>query len=173
MPSVSIYLKVSLGFILSIWSHVSRMVDVGGQRSERRKWIHCFENVTSIIFLAAISEYDQVLYESENDVRSKTALKLLPHICSTAVLNIHIFAVCKQIPLSFKQPLFPHISLLFRLLEPPLLESTEREPRIVQDHPVLPVVPRVFHHPLPEQNGYTRGENHTFSCGKLLPSLYW
>lgn len=48
---------------------VVRMVDVGGQRSERRKWIHCFDNVTSIIFLAAVSEYDQVLYESENDVR--------------------------------------------------------------------------------------------------------
>lgn len=48
------------------------MVDVGGQRSERRKWIHCFENVTSIIFLVAISEYDQVLYESKNDVRPKT-----------------------------------------------------------------------------------------------------
>lgn len=47
-----------------------RMVDVGGQRSERKKWIHCFENVTSIIFLAALNEYDQVLYESENDVRS-------------------------------------------------------------------------------------------------------
>lgn len=47
----------------------NRMVDVGGQRSERRKWIHCFENVTSIIFLVALSEYDQILFESENEVR--------------------------------------------------------------------------------------------------------
>ena len=46
-----------------------RMVDVGGQRSERRKWIHCFENVTSIMFLVALSEYDQVLVESDNEVR--------------------------------------------------------------------------------------------------------
>ena len=37
-----------------------RMYDVGGQRSERRKWIHCFDNVTAVIFVAAISEYDQV-----------------------------------------------------------------------------------------------------------------
>lgn len=44
------------------------MVDVGGQRSERRKWIHCFENVTSIMFLVALSEYDQLLFESENEV---------------------------------------------------------------------------------------------------------
>jgi hypothetical protein len=47
------------------------MVDVGGQRSERRKWIHCFENVTSIMFLAALSEYDQVLVESDNEVKRK------------------------------------------------------------------------------------------------------
>lgn len=47
-----------------------RMVDVGGQRSERRKWIHCFESVTSIIFLVALSEYDQVLAECDNEVRS-------------------------------------------------------------------------------------------------------
>ena len=46
------------------------MVDVGGQRSERRKWIHCFENVTSIMFLVALSEYDQVLVESDNEVRT-------------------------------------------------------------------------------------------------------
>ncbi|VDO29837.1 unnamed protein product [Brugia timori] len=45
-----------------------RMVDVGGQRSERRKWIHCFENVTSIMFLVALSEYDQVLVECDNEV---------------------------------------------------------------------------------------------------------
>jgi guanine nucleotide-binding protein subunit alpha len=45
------------------------MFDVGGQRSERKKWIHCFENVTSIIFCVALSEYDQVLLEEGNQVR--------------------------------------------------------------------------------------------------------
>ena len=53
-----------------------RMVDVGGQRSERRKWIHGFEGVPAIIFLVAISEYDQVLRESENEVSSKKYLFL-------------------------------------------------------------------------------------------------
>ena len=37
-----------------------RMIDVGGQRSERRKWIHAFEGVKAVIFLTAINEYDQV-----------------------------------------------------------------------------------------------------------------
>lgn len=44
------------------------MFDVGGQRSERKKWIHCFENVTSIIFCVALSEYDQVLLEEASQV---------------------------------------------------------------------------------------------------------
>ncbi|XP_054279591.1 guanine nucleotide-binding protein G(q) subunit alpha isoform X1 [Macrosteles quadrilineatus] len=57
-----------------------RMVDVGGQRSERRKWIHCFENVTSIIFLVALSEYDQILFESENENRMEESKALFKTI---------------------------------------------------------------------------------------------
>ncbi len=37
-----------------------RLIDVGGQRSERRKWIHNFDNVTAVLFCIALSEYDQV-----------------------------------------------------------------------------------------------------------------
>ncbi|XP_075454865.1 guanine nucleotide-binding protein subunit alpha-14 isoform X2 [Ascaphus truei] len=55
---------------------IFRMVDVGGQRSERRKWIHCFENVTSIIFLVALSEYDQVLAECDNENRMEESKAL-------------------------------------------------------------------------------------------------
>jgi hypothetical protein len=39
-----------------------RIVDVGGQRNERKKWINCFQDVSCILFLVAISEYDQVYY---------------------------------------------------------------------------------------------------------------
>lgn len=59
------------------------MFDVGGQRSERKKWIHCFENVTSVIFLAAISEYDQVLIEDETVNRMQEALTLFDSICNS------------------------------------------------------------------------------------------
>ncbi|XP_026152618.1 guanine nucleotide-binding protein subunit alpha-14-like [Mastacembelus armatus] len=61
---------------------IFRMVDVGGQRSERKKWIHCFENITSIIFLASLSEYDQVLYENKNDNRLQESLALFHTILS-------------------------------------------------------------------------------------------
>ncbi|KAI9448636.1 heterotrimeric G protein alpha subunit A [Lactarius psammicola] len=54
------------------------MVDVGGQRSERRKWIHCFESVTSIIFVTSLSEYDQVLLEEKNQVCEWTQIAISP-----------------------------------------------------------------------------------------------
>ena len=51
------------------------MFDVGGQRSERKKWIHCFEGVTAIIFCVALSAYDLVLAEDEEMVRYRVVLK--------------------------------------------------------------------------------------------------
>ncbi|XP_039550896.1 guanine nucleotide-binding protein subunit alpha-11-like isoform X1 [Pimephales promelas] len=53
-----------------------RIVDVGGQRGQRKKWIHCFENVTSLIFLASMSEYDQLLEENNKDNRMQESLSL-------------------------------------------------------------------------------------------------
>ncbi|KAF8330887.1 guanine nucleotide binding protein, alpha subunit, partial [Cantharellus anzutake] len=35
--------------------------DVGGQRSEMRKWLHFFEDLGVIAFFVALSDYDQVL----------------------------------------------------------------------------------------------------------------
>lgn len=61
------------------------MFDVGSQRSERKKWIHCFESVTSIIFCTALSEYDQVLLEEENQVRYRVSLVQQAYL--TAILS--------------------------------------------------------------------------------------
>jgi len=66
-----------------IGDNIFRMFDVGGQRNERKKWIHCFENVTCVIFVAAISEYDQVLYEDETTNRMHEAINLFDEICNS------------------------------------------------------------------------------------------
>lgn len=60
-----------------------KMVDVGGQRSERKKWMHCFQDVTSVIFCVAISEYDLKLYEDDQTNRMHESLKLFKEICNS------------------------------------------------------------------------------------------
>ncbi|WOO82500.1 Guanine nucleotide-binding protein alpha-2 subunit [Vanrija pseudolonga] len=45
---------------------VFRLFDVGGQRSERRKWASCFEGVTSIIFLVSLSDYNSSIIEDRD-----------------------------------------------------------------------------------------------------------
>ena len=57
------------------------MVDVGGQRNERRKWIHAFDGVTFVIFIAALSEYDQACDEDPDTDRMTEALNLFRDIC--------------------------------------------------------------------------------------------
>lgn len=125
---------------------VTRMVDVGGQRSERRKWIHCFENVTSIIFLAAISEYDQVLYESENDVRTHGGPP-------------------RQFRVLRPPPTLSRVSLSSPA------EPADGEPGPVHHHPVLLLVPGLLHHPLPQQDRLAGGEDRPLPPGRLLPHL--
>lgn len=61
---------------------IFEMYDVGGQRNERKKWIHCFEGVTAVIFVAAISEYDQKLFEDASTNRMVEALDLFEDICN-------------------------------------------------------------------------------------------
>ncbi|KAH8800597.1 G protein alpha-subunit [Flagelloscypha sp. PMI_526] len=60
-----------------------KLFDVGGQRSERKKWIHCFENVTALVFLVSLSEYDQMLYEDETVNRMQESLTLFDSICNS------------------------------------------------------------------------------------------
>jgi len=60
-----------------------RMVDVGGQRSERRKWIHCFQGVTAVIFFVAMSEYNQYLIEDPTVNRMHESIALFEEIVNS------------------------------------------------------------------------------------------
>ncbi|OUM54046.1 hypothetical protein BVG19_g3389 [[Candida] boidinii] len=59
------------------------LYDVGGQRSERKKWIHCFDNVTVVMFCVALSEYDQVLLESGTQNRLEESLNLFESVVNS------------------------------------------------------------------------------------------
>ena len=69
-----------------IFMFYTLQIDVGGQRTERRKWIHLFDDVLVLIFLTAVSEYDQVLMEDGRTNRVRESLSLFK-----TILNYHWF----------------------------------------------------------------------------------
>lgn len=60
-----------------------KMFDVGGQRSERKKWIHCFDNVTAVLFVVAISGYDQCLIEDKDSNQMHEAFMIFDSVCNS------------------------------------------------------------------------------------------
>ena len=60
-----------------------KVIDVGGQRSERAKWINCFDTCTAVIFVASLSCYDQSLYEDDTVNAMSEALKLFEETCNS------------------------------------------------------------------------------------------
>ncbi len=69
-----------------------RMFDVGGQRGERKKWIHCFGDATAVMFVTSLAEYDQHLVEDPCRNRMVESLALfemilkLPWFQSTPII---------------------------------------------------------------------------------------
>lgn len=62
-------------------SHLKlQMVDVGGQRNERRKWIHCFDDVKAILYTVNLAGYNQVLFEDTSKNRMHESLELLGQV---------------------------------------------------------------------------------------------
>lgn len=59
------------------------ILDAGGQRSERHKWIHCFHDITAVMFVFAVSEYDQMLFEDEKVNRMHEALLIFDSLCNS------------------------------------------------------------------------------------------
>lgn len=57
-----------------------RFIDVGGQRSERKKWIHCFDDVAAILFCVALNEYDLTLREDDTVNRLEESLKVFDDV---------------------------------------------------------------------------------------------
>lgn len=71
-----------------------QVVDVGGQRSERKKWMHCFDNVKAILFVVNLAGYNQVLFEDPTKNRMQEALDLFSQIVNNKMFAdtpIHLF----------------------------------------------------------------------------------
>ena len=57
------------------------MIDVGGQRIHRKKWLRCFDSIQAVIFVASLAEYDQVLDEDNKTNRTRESIYLFGQIC--------------------------------------------------------------------------------------------
>uniref|UniRef100_A0A183C3F1 Guanine nucleotide binding protein, alpha subunit n=1 Tax=Globodera pallida TaxID=36090 RepID=A0A183C3F1_GLOPA len=64
-----------------------RMYDIGGQRSERRKWVDYFDNVQAILFVVAISEFDQKIQEDGSTNRLVESTRLFQFVCNIERFN--------------------------------------------------------------------------------------
>ena len=75
-----------------IQSQRYQMIDVGGQRGKREKWIHHFDNVTAVVFLISISEYDQCSGDPQHINRMEDSMELFEqtvnhrYFCSTTFI---------------------------------------------------------------------------------------
>jgi hypothetical protein len=60
-------------------SHVQdkfKVVDVGGQRNERKKWIAQFDNVDAVVYVCSLSEFDQLMWEDDKTQRLEDSIRL-------------------------------------------------------------------------------------------------
>jgi len=64
-----------------------QVVDVGGQRNERKKWIHCFDDVKAILFVENLAGYNQVMFEDERKNRMHESLELFSKVTSNSIFN--------------------------------------------------------------------------------------
>ncbi len=63
------------------------MVDVGGQKNERRKWIHAFQDVAAVVFVVALTDFSEVLEEDGTTNRMKDSLQLFNQVINNRWLS--------------------------------------------------------------------------------------
>jgi GTPase SAR1 family protein len=61
-----------------------KLFDAGGQRAERRKWLHAFDDVTALIFVSSLTEYDEVLFEDKSKNRLKESLEVWEELVNSS-----------------------------------------------------------------------------------------
>ncbi|KAG4098294.1 guanine nucleotide binding protein, alpha subunit [Neocallimastix lanati (nom. inval.)] len=63
------------------------VIDVGGQRNERRKWLHCFDNVSALLFIVNLNGYNSVLYEDNSVNRMQECFNLFKQTANNEIFK--------------------------------------------------------------------------------------
>lgn len=69
------------------------LIDVGGQKAERRKWLKVFDGIPVVLFVTALSEYDQVLWEDTNKNRMVDSLEVFKEVVNKEIFHDTSFIV--------------------------------------------------------------------------------
>ena len=103
------------------------LIDVGGQRTERRKWIHCFEDVTAgedqdkdylladcfsifpVLFIISLSDYNQTLFEDGTTNRMQESEKVFGKFSDRQLIGQSNLDVCFR--RNVEQRIFPQHTL--------------------------------------------------------------
>jgi GTPase SAR1 family protein len=73
------------------------IIDVGGQRNERRKWIHCFDDVSVILYVVNLAGYQTVLYEDHSVNRLLESLDVFKDTLNNEIFSqTHIFLLLNK-----------------------------------------------------------------------------
>jgi GTPase SAR1 family protein len=76
------------------------VVDVGGQRSERRKWLLCFDGVDAVIFFVNSAGFNRPLFEDNQVTEHQEALSLLEQTFSNKIFtNTPVFLFFNKLDL--------------------------------------------------------------------------
>jgi guanine nucleotide-binding protein subunit alpha len=78
--------------------------DLGGQKSERKKWINCFDNVTAVIFVSALSGFDMSMFEDVDENRLLDDIKLFHSVVhEQAMVKVNMIVFLNKIDLFRKK----------------------------------------------------------------------
>ena len=81
------YVHLNMLYIYFFSKLKFELYDVGGQKTERKKWIHCFENVAAVLFVAALSDYDAVMAEDETKNRMMDSIALFEQVIISPIFT--------------------------------------------------------------------------------------
>ncbi|KAJ2997416.1 hypothetical protein HDV02_005545 [Globomyces sp. JEL0801] len=73
-------------FTINKKKEAMHFIDVSGLKYHRKRWIPYFQDVLSIIFIVAISSYDQMMSEDKETNRMVDAIGLFKHIINHPLL---------------------------------------------------------------------------------------
>lgn len=76
-----------------------RVVDVGGQRTERRRWLEILQASTAVIFVASLCEYDQRLREDFDASRFQETTHLFTELLDSGVDDKAVIVLLNKLDL--------------------------------------------------------------------------